>query len=585
MKSLNLSKTPLLSKFLPYYKPHLKLFAFDIACAAAVAVIDLIYPFYSRAFVNDYIPNGRWEAMIITAMAFLGLYGLRMVCNYFMSFKGHVMGTRIEKDMRSDLFRHIQTLPFLYFDETRTGQVMSRLMGDLQEVGELSHHGPEDLFISMMLMVGSMGILAFLNPLLTLVLLGIVIVLVIFVWTARTKTTAAFHAIRVRHAEINARIESCISGIRLSKSFTNEQYDNDRFEENNSALLNAWRNGHRLLGVVNAGSTFLIDILGVVAIGLGSLFTFWGYMTLGDLVAFLLYMAIFLTPVRRLTQFAQQYMEGIAGFARFVELMSLPSSMMDTPGAKELPRASGDIEFRDVGFRYNENLPWILRDFTLKLRPGEIVALVGASGVGKTTLVHLIPRFYDVSAGAIFIDGTDIRNVTLQSLRRSVGIVQQDVFLFYGTIGENIRYGRPGASEEEMIDAAKKAGIYDFIMNLPQRFDSVVGERGIKLSGGQKQRVAIARIFLKNPPILILDEATSSLDSLTEMTVHEALLKLAEGRTTILVAHRLSTVRQAKEILVLSDNRVVERGTHQALLEHRGIYHELYHAQYSEFRE
>ncbi len=578
-------KSPLLAKFLPYYKPHRKLFAVDMACATLVAVIDLIYPFYSRAFVNDYIPNGRWEAMIITALAFLALYGVRMVGNYYMSYKGHVMGTRIEKDMRSDLFRHIQTLPFLYFDETRTGQLMSRLVGDLQEVGELSHHGPEDSFISLILIAGSIWILAFIQPWLTLILTGIILLLVIFVWTSRTRTTRAFHAIRARHAEINARIESSISGIRLSKSFTNEQYDNDRFEENNTALLNAWREGHRLLGVVNAGSTFLIDILGVVAIGLGSLFTFWGFMTVGDLVAFLLYMAIFLIPVRRLTQFAQQYMEGIAGFARFVELMSLPSSMMDTPGAKELPRPRGAIEFRNVGFRYNETLPWILRDFNLKLQPGEVVALVGASGVGKTTLVHLIPRFYDVSEGEILINGTDIRHVTLQSLRRSVGIVQQDVFLFYGTIEENILYGRPGATEAEMMDAAKKAGIYDFIMSLPQRFASVVGERGIKLSGGQKQRVAIARIFLKDPPILILDEATSSLDSITELAVHEALLKLAEGRTTIIVAHRLSTVKQAKEILVLSDNHVVERGTHQSLLDQRGLYHELYHAQFSQYRE
>ncbi len=576
-------KSPLLAKFLPYYKPHKKLFAFDLTCAAAVAVIDLIYPYFSRAFVNDYIPNGRWQAMIFTALAFLGLYASRMVCNYYMSYKGHVMGTRIEKDMRTDLFRHIQTLPFLYFDETRTGQVMSRLMGDLAEVGELAHHGPEDLFISALLMGGSMSILAFINPWLTLILSGVVILLVIFVWTARTKTTAAFHAIRVRHADINARIESCISGIRLSKSFTNERYDYERFEDNNTAYLNAWREGHRLLGVVNAGSTFLIDILGVIAIGCGSLFTFWQFMTVGDLVAFLLYMAIFLTPVRRLTQFAQQYMEGIAGFARFVELMSLPSAMMDTPGAKELPRLQGEIEFRNVSFRYNETLPWILRDFNLSLRPGELIALIGASGVGKTTLVHLIPRFYDVTEGEILIDGTDVRRVTLQSLRRSVGIVQQDVFLFYGTIGENILYGRPGATEAEMQDAAKKAGIYEFIMNLPQRFDSVVGERGIKLSGGQKQRVAIARIFLKDPPILILDEATSSLDSITELAVHEALLKLAEGRTTIIVAHRLSSIKQAKEILVLSDNRVVERGTHEFLMEQRGLYSELFQAQFSEY--
>ncbi|HMF32479.1 MAG TPA: ABC transporter ATP-binding protein, partial [Candidatus Lokiarchaeia archaeon] len=341
--------------------------------------------------------------------------------------------------------------------------------------------------------------------------------------------------------------------------------------------------GHQALGVVNAGSTFLIDILGVVAIGLGGILTYLQYLTLGDLVAFLLYMAIFVTPVRRLMQFAQQYMEGIAGFTRFCELMNLPSSMTDSPDAKDLDRPQGRIEFRNVSFRYNECNPWILRDFNLTLNPGETIALIGPTGVGKTTIVHLIPRFYDVVTGEIFIDGENIKNFTLQSLRKSIGLVQQDVFMFYGTIKENILYGRPGATDEEVVAAAKHADIYDFIMNLPDKFDSIVGERGVKLSGGEKQRISIARVFLKDPPILILDEATSNLDNITELEVHRSLLKLAEGRTTIIIAHRLSTIKRAKEILVLTDHTIAERGTHEELMDHQGLYYELYQAQFEDY--
>ena len=401
----------------------------------------------------------------------------------------------------------------------------------------MAHHGPEDLFISALLMIGSVTILMFVYPPLTLILFGIIVIMVIFVLTQRRATTLAFQAIKVRHAEINARIESCISGVRLSKSFTNEQYDNDRFEENNEAYTKAWNHGYFEQGVINAGTTFLLDILSVVALGLGGIMTYYGLMNIGDLVAFLLYMAIFTTPIRRLTQFMQQYLEGIAGFSRFVEIMNVQSTMLDSGDAKDLGRPKGKIEFRDVSFRYTEDTPWVLIHFNLTLNPGEIVALIGQTGVGKSTIVHLIPRFYDLMEGTILIDDEDITHFTLQSLRKNIGIVQQDVFLFYGSIKENILYGRTDATEEEVIQAAKDADIYDFIMSLPDKFDSIVGERGVKLSGGQKQRISIARIFLKDPPILLLDEATSSLDNITELAVHQSLLKLAEGRTTIIVAH------------------------------------------------
>ncbi|HME53133.1 MAG TPA: ABC transporter ATP-binding protein [Candidatus Lokiarchaeia archaeon] len=578
-------QSPILEKLLPYYKPHLKLLASDLFCAGVVAGTDLVYPFFPKLYINDYIPNGDLQMMIIMALVFLGLCVIRMGCNYFMGYQGHVMGSRIEKDMRSDLFKHIQTLPFLFFDENRTGQIMARLMGDLAEVGELTHHCPEDLSISALMLGGSLWIMFGINSWLTFLLAGIAALLVISVLSLRKMTTDAFSGIKVKHSEINARIESCISGVRLSKSYANEEYDLERFEVNNLAYLNAWRRGHRSLGVLNAITTFLIDALTVVAIGVGGIITYFNFMNLGDLVAFLLYAAIFVSLARRLNQFANQFLEGIAGFGRFVELMNVPSTMIDSPGARDLDRPSGKIEFHDVSFKYNEHTPWILKDFNLVLEPGEIIGLIGPTGVGKTTIVHLIPRFYDVTCGEILIDGENIKDFSLQSLRRNIGIVQQDVFMFYGTIKENIVYGRPGATDEEIVEAAKKAGIYEYIMSLPDKFDAIVGERGVKLSGGQKQRISIARVFLKDPPILLLDEATSSLDTLTELQVHQSLLKLAEGRTTIIVAHRLSTIKSAKEILVLADQVIVERGTHQELMDNHGLYSQLYQAQFDEFCE
>jgi len=573
----------MIKRFIPYYKPHFKLFAFDMFCALTVSAIDLVFPLISRQFINVYIPNQNIDKMLNLSMMVGGVFLVRMFCYYFMAYWGHVVGARMEHDMRRDLYRHIQRLPFTYFDENKTGQIMARLVGDLSEVAELAHHGPEDLFISVLMLLGSFLLLLTINVPLTLLVFFFVLLLVLFTVSRRKMMMRAFKSVRKKHAEINANVENSISGIRLAKSFANEAFEIEKFAISNMEHRESKKDAFRAMGIFSSGTHFMADMIGLIVIAAGGIFVAYGWINIGDLVAYLLYTAHFIRPVRRLIQFTQQYQSGMAGFNRFIEIMDIVPAIVDSDNAKELTDIKGEIHFEKVDFKYDDKTGYIFKDFDLQIRAGQCVALVGPSGVGKTTISHLIPRFYDISEGSISLDGENIKELTLNSLRSHIGLVQQDVFIFYGSIYENILYGNPDADEEDVIESAKKANIHDFIMSLPEGYDSLVGERGVKLSGGQKQRISIARVFLKNPPILILDEATSSLDNATELAIQEAIEILAKERTTLIIAHRLSTIRNADDIIVLDDNKIAERGNHHALIELDGIYASLYRAQFDGF--
>lgn len=564
-----------------YAKPHWRLMCLDLACATVVAVLDLMFPILSRVFLDDLIPHGRITEMLRLTALIVALYLVRTLSNFVMSYWGHLVGSRIEYDMRRDLFEHLQTLSFKFYDDNKVGQIMSRLVGDLREIGELMHHGPEDLFLSTVMIGGSFFILVRIDAGLTALIFGLLAVLVAFTLTVRRNMMSAFRRIRSTHAEINEGLESSISGVRLAQAFANEEYEIRKFRTRNRRYRESWKRGYKILGVFSAGSNLLTDLMGVAVISAGGYMVYAGQLSFGELVAFLLYTTFFVKPVRRLVDFTQQFQSGIAGFRRFMEMKGVEPEVVDAPEAIDIHAHREAIRFEGVWFRYAEGLPWVLRDFNLEIPRGRTVALVGPSGVGKTTLIHLIPRFYDVTRGRVTIDGRDVRAATLKSLRQLVGNVPQDVFIFHGTIGENIEYGHPGATPAEVEAAAQDAGIHEFIAGLPDGYDALVGERGVKLSGGQRQRVALARVFLRNPPVLILDEATSSLDTETELAVQGAIERLARDRTTIVVAHRLSTIKNADEILVLTDAGIQERGTHDELLarEH-GLYARLYRAQF-----
>ncbi len=570
----------MIKKFASYYKPHLKLFTLDMACAITVAALDLIFPIFSGMFIDDFIPNGKIELIINFTILIVVMYIIRMLCQFVMQYWGHVMGTRIEYDMRRDLFKHIQTLPFRYFDDNKTGQIMYRLVGDLREIAETAHHGPEDIFIASIMIVGSFIILFRRNVGLTLIVFLFVILLILFTINKRRAMAIAFRNVRRKHADINAQLENSISGIRLSKSFANEEYEMDKFQSNNIAYRESWGVAYKAMGLFSSGTHFLADILNVVVISVGGIFKYYDLITMGELVTYLLYMAFMIRPIRRLIQFTQQFQSGISGFERFVEIMDISPDIIDSENAVELNYPRGEIVFEGVNFRYSDKDEWVLKDFNLKIDSGRTVALVGPSGVGKTTISNLIPRFYEVVKGTIKIDHINIKDIKLHSLRKNIGFVQQDVFIFWGTIRENILYGNPDAKEESIIEAAKRANIHDFIIGLKNGYDTIVGERGVKLSGGQKQRVAIARVFLKNPPVLILDEATSALDNATELAIQKSIEDLTKDRTTIIIAHRLSTIKNADEIIVLTDEGIEERGSHEKLLQSGGIYSELYKAQF-----
>ncbi|MBN2899185.1 MAG: ABC transporter ATP-binding protein [Clostridia bacterium] len=569
-----------MKKFLNYYKPHMKLFLLDMVAAFTLSAIDLIFPVFSRTIIDDFIPNNKITQLFHFAGIIFLLYIVRMACNYIMGYWGHVMGARIEHDMRRDLFSHVQNLPFKFFDNTKTGKLMSRIINDLNEMSELAHHGPEDLFISVLMIGGSLAIMFTINGTLAMVVMALVVAMIVFTINTRLYMVRTFRRVRKGMADINARVETSLSGVRLSKSFANEDYEIDRFAESNGLFRNAKNDSFRAIGIFTAGNHFLADLLNVVVITIGGYYVYLGKLTYGDLMAFVLYTAFFLRPIRRLIQFIQQYQSGMSGYERFCELMDTMPEIEDAPDAETIEDVQGRIEFKGVSFKYEADLDDVLHDFDLDIEPGKTVALVGPSGVGKTTIANLIPRFYEVSGGSIVVDGVDIRRVTQQSLRKNIGIVQQDVFIFFGSIGENIAYGKPGATDEEIIQAAKHANIHDFIESLDEGYETIVGERGVKLSGGQKQRIAIARVFLKNPPILILDEATSALDNQNELAIQKSIEELSENRTTIVIAHRLSTIKNADEILVLDDGGVAERGSHDVLIGQNGLYASLYHAQF-----
>ena len=570
----------MLRSFAHYYKPHWKLFVFDMICALVAAGCDLVYPVVSRNIINTYIPDKNIRLILTWCAALLVIYIIQTVMQYFMQYQGHIVGVRMQADMRRDVFEHLQKLPFSYFDEHKTGVIMSRIVNDLMDISEFAHHGPEDLFISLVTVVGAFIILCTVNVPLTLITFAVLPFLVLFIIKKRSAMTMAFRKNRIEIAEVNASLENSIAGIRVSRAFTGEREEEKKFAENNQRYVTVRERSYRVMAEFFSGTNFLTSLMNVVILAAGGYCVYRGVINVGDMVAYMLFINMFVNPIKKLIQFVEMFQNAITGYVRFQELMNVKPEQ-DEKGAIELKDVRGEIVFDDVTFHYDENKE-VLSHISLTFPQGKMVAIVGPSGGGKTTLCHLIPRFYEISGGSILVDGHDIRDVTRASLRRQIGRGQGDVFLFTGTIFDNIAYGKLGASREEVYEAAKKANIHDYIMSLPEGYDTFVGERGVKLSGGQKQRISIARVFLKNPPILVLDEATSALDNVTENYIQDSLDELCKNRTTIVVAHRLSTIKNADEIIVMDRDGIEERGTHEELLARgNGIYKELYEAQFA----
>ena len=564
-----------------YFKPHRGLFILDLVCATIVALIDLAFPLVTRKSMYDLLPNQQYQTFFLVMAVMMTAFLVRALLYYVIAYWGHTFGILVEADIRRDLFTHVQELDVSFFDHNRTGQLMSRLTSDLFEITELAHHGPEDLLISTLTILGALGIMASIEWRLTLVVACILPVFLAAIMSRRRKMSAASRNEKQKTAAINVGIESSLSGIRTARAFANESAEVGKFNTANEEFKVSKRAFHHEMGVFNATMEFFMTLLSTAVIAVGGYLIMRGEMNYIDLITFSLYITAFISPVRKLANFSEIFARGFAGVERFVALMRVEPALKDAPDAKELKTCRGEIDVDHVSFSYDteEETGGVLHDVSVRIAPGEVVAIVGPSGGGKSTLCQLIPRFYEVSDGAICIDGEDVRKITQSSLHRAIGIVQQDVFLFADTVRENIRYGRPEATDEEIVAAAKRAEIYDDIMAMPNGFDTYVGERGTMLSGGQKQRVSIARIFLKNPPILILDEATSALDSVTEVKIQHAFDELSRGRTTLIIAHRLSTIRSADRILVIEDGRIVEQGSHDALLKENGEYAALWRTQ------
>lgn len=562
-----------------YYKPYKKVFFADMFFAMLGASVTLVLPLIVRHITNEVIyreSNEAVRSILILVGVMLGLIIIQAYSNFFIAYYGHMMGARMEYDMRNEIFTHYQKLSFSFYDNQKVGQLMSRITNDLFEISELFHHGPEDIVISVIKFVGTFIILCLINAKLALVACAVIPVMFVYAFILNRKMKRAFKRNRVKIAEINARIEDNLSGIRVVKSFANENIELEKFREGNDGFLSSKRNSYQYMGVYHSGLNAFINLITVVVIAAGGIFIARGYIAIPDLITFLLYINNFTEPVNKLINFTEQFQNGITGYERFAEMISIEPEIKDDTATKEPKELKGEIEFENVSFRYEDGLENVLANVNLKVSEGDYVALVGSSGAGKTTLCSLIPRFYDATDGVIRIDGMDIKDIKLKSLRRNIGIVQQDVYLFAGTVKENIRYGRPDATDEEIIEAAKNANAHEFILGLPDGYDTYIGQRGVKLSGGQKQRLSIARVFLKNPPILIFDEATSALDNESEKVVQDSLESLAKNRTTFVIAHRLSTIRNAKRILVLTENGIEEEGTHEELLEKNGVYSALY---------
>ena len=564
--------------FLSYFANHKGLFAVDILCAVLIAAIDLMFPLVTRNALYEMLPGQMYRTFFTVMIVVVCCYVLRSFLQYIVAYYGHTFGIRVEADIRKDLLRHMQEMSFDFYDENRTGALMSRLTSDLFELTELAHHGPEDLLTSVLTIIGALVVMGSIRWELALVVALMIPIFLVVVMTMRRSMANASRAAKEKTAHINQEIESSLSGFRTAKAFANEAAENARFTAANDKFKTSKRNFHKAMGRFHSSVEFFLCSLNVVIIGIGGYYVMQGQMDYRDLLTFCLYISSFVSPMRKLSSFSEMFANGFAGLNRFVTIMRTEPTIQDKPGAKPLENVKGAIEVKDVSFAYDGDLD-VLHNVNLSVKPGETIAIVGPSGGGKSTLCQLIPRFYEVESGTITIDGQNIQDVTQQSIHENIGIVQQEVFLFADTILENIRYGRPDASMEEVIEAAKRAEIYDDIMAMPNGFDTYVGERGTLLSGGQKQRMAIARIFLKNPPILILDEATSALDSVTEAKIQRAFDNLAVGRTTLIIAHRLSTIRNANRIVSIADGYITECGSHEQLLQKGGIYAELYRTQ------
>ncbi len=569
----------MLKKFTSYYKNHRGLLILDLSASSIVAVLGLVFPTVTSIFIDDIIPNKKMDLILRYILILVGLYIIRTILKFVIDYYGHVMGTKLEKDMRGDLFDKLQTLDSDYFDENKTGVIMTKLVGNLRDISEMAHHAPETVFVSTIMIIGSFILLLRTSVMFTLITFSFVLVLIIYMVLRRKKMMASFRVTRRTHADINSQVESSVGGIRLTKAYTNESYEKYKFQMINNEYQDSWSEAYFQMGVFSAGTSFIIDMINVAVLGFGAYFVANGSVSLGAYTAYFLYMNFIMQPIRSLVMMMQQIQRGWSGFEKFYDIMMIEPKITSKEDPVYLRDPKGEIIFKNVTFKYNKSNLDVLHNFDMTIKPGQKIALVGETGVGKSTVSKIIPRFYEVNEGEVLVDGVNVKDYDVYSLRNAIGHVQQDVYIFWGSVFDNVLYGKHDASKEDVIEACKRANIHNFIMTLEHGYDTLVGERGVKLSGGQKQRISIARLFLKNPSILILDEATSSLDNITEKLIQESLDELAQGRTTIVIAHRLSTIINSDQILVLTDQGVTEKGTHTELIEQDGYYASLHKRQ------